>query len=152
MYNSRCACARHTVVFGASMGSSRIANSCDPRVGIVVDLALMSRQEAKCSVLVGFRGGRRGCRLTAHWAPVPAQRRGMDSSLVAMRGQFNLDRNNARATAMVCGGISQEVRWLLNRKINEGHRLPGGAGLLMIGGKLRWQGIELSLVPFGKYT
>lgn len=48
-------------------------------------------------------------------------------------------------------GIQPRGGRLLNSKI-EKHRQVPRRGLLTIGGKFRWQGIELSLVPLGKYT
>lgn len=146
MYNSRCASARHTVVFGASMGSSRNANSSDPRVGNPVKLALMSRHAVNCSMLVGFRGGRRGpgwrADSTLGASTSATSRTGLEPGSDARTGPFNLCRSNGRTTAMVCGVFSQEVGGCLNRKIISSRRLLGGAGLLMIGGN--WGGRGLS--------
>lgn len=49
-------------------------------------------------------------------------------------------------------GIQPRGGRLLNSKIEKRWQVSRRGGLLTIGGKFRWQGIELSLVPLGKYT
>lgn len=49
-------------------------------------------------------------------------------------------------------GIQARGGRLLNSKIEKRWQVSRRGGLLTIGGKFRWQGIELSLVPVGKYT
>lgn len=156
MYNSRCACARHTVVFGASMGSSRIANSSDPRVGNVVELALISRHVVNCSVLVGFRGGRRGpgCGLTAHWAPVPAQtsRNGLEPGSDARTGPFISLIAAMRGQGRWYAGCLAKKWVVVKQKNHRRSQVARRGGFVDDRRKLGWQGIELSLVPSGKYT